>query len=118
MANGNNHNHPFADWLAGGDWGDLLLTQLPQAAYYSSPMGSQFAQQSPRKGRYYQRAYQDVFSDYLGAIGSAITGGREPATFQSFLQTDPWTARYGRLPQFERGVTRTYTDPRTRFIFY
>jgi hypothetical protein len=115
MANGNN---PFEDWLAGGDWGGLALTQMPQAAYYSSPAGGQFAQQSPRRGRYYQGAYQDVYSDYLGNIGAALRAGQEPTTFQSFLEKDPWTARYGRLPQFERGVTRTYTDPRTRFIFY
>ncbi len=118
MANGNN---PFLDYLSGaGDWGSLLLTQLPQAAYYSSPAGTQFGGQSPRQGRYFQQAYQDVYSDYLGQLGSALRSGQEqePRSFQEFLETDPWTARYGRLPQYERGVTRAYTDPRTRFIFY
>ena len=51
MANGNN---PFRDWLASGDWGSLtvptegLLAEMPQATYYSSPAGGQFAGQSPR----------------------------------------------------------------------
>jgi hypothetical protein len=116
MPNGNN---PFTDYLAGGgDWGSLVLAGMDPAAYYSSPAGLAFGGRSPRRGRYFQQAYQDVYSDYLGAIGTAYRGGQEPATFQQFLETDPWTRRYGQLPQYERGVTRTYTDPRTRFIFY
>jgi len=114
MANGNN---ALEDWLAGGDWGSLLLPQMPQAAYYSSPAGLGFAGQSPRRGRYYQQSYQDVFSDYLGNIGTALRTGQEPATFQEFLETNPWTARYGRLPQTARGVTGMAANPRTRFLF-
>lgn len=114
MANGN----AFTDFLANSDWGSLLLTQMPQAAYYSSPAGQQFGQASPRRGRYYQQAYQDVYGQYLGELGTALREGREPARFQDFLESDPWTARYGQLPQYERGVTKTYSDPRTRFIFY
>ena len=115
MANGN----PFTDFLAGaGDWNSLLLTEMPQAAYYSSPRGQDFAAGSPRRGRYFQQAYQDVYGQYLGELGTAVREGRAPNTFNQFLQDDPWTQRYSRLPQFERGVTKTYSDPRTRFLFY
>jgi hypothetical protein len=114
MSNGNG----FTDFLADSDWGSMLLSQLPQAAYYSSPMGRQFGGASPRRGRYFQQAYGDVYGQYLGELGTALRGGQEPASFQQFLETDPWTKRYGQLPQYERGVTKTYTDPRTRFIFY
>jgi hypothetical protein len=114
MANGDNG---LGDWLAGGDWGGLLLAQMPQAAYYSSPMGTQFAGKSPRRRRYYEQAYQDVFGEYLGNIGTALRTGQEPATFQEFLETNPWTARYGRLPPAARGVTGAAANPRTRFLF-
>ena len=115
MANGN----AFTDFLANSDWGSMLLSQLPQATYYSSPMGQQFGAASPRRGRYFQQAYNDVYSQYMGNIGTALREGRAPSSFQEYLETeDPWTARYSQLPQYERGVTRTYTDPRTRFIFY
>jgi hypothetical protein len=115
MANGNNG---FSDWLSGGDWGGLLLAEMPQAAYYSSPAGQQFAGQSPRRRRYFQQAYQDIFSDYMGTIGTALReGGQEPATFQEFLETNPWTTRYGRLPQAARGTTGAMSNPRTRFLF-
>ena len=115
MANGN----AFTDFLANSDWGSLMLGQMPGATYYSDPRGQQFAAQSPRQGRYFQQAYQDVYNQYLGNIGTALRAGQEPASFRQFLESeDPWTARYGRLPQYERGVTKTYTDPRTRFIFY
>jgi hypothetical protein len=114
----------FNDFLANSDWGSMLLSMsepgyvagLPQ--YYSSPAGQQFGAASPRRGRYYQQAYSDVYSQYMGAWGTAMREGKEPASFGQFLETDPWTKRYGQLPQFERGVTKTYTDPRTRFIFY
>ena len=109
---------PFQDFLANSDWGSLILSYDPQATYYSSPTGQQFGQASPRRGRYFQQAYQDVHNQWLGEYGGALRAGQEPVTFQQFLQSDPWTSRYGRLPQFERGVTKTYSDPRTRFIFY
>jgi hypothetical protein len=113
----------FKDFLAGGgEWGSLMgssaLQQFPQAAYYSSPAGQKFGAASPRRGRYFQQAYGDVYNQYLGEIGSAWASGNAPTTFQEFLKNDPWTKRYGQLPQYERGVTKTYTDPRTRFIFY
>lgn len=109
----------FGDFLANSDWGSMLLTMSgPATQYYSSPAGQAFGAASPRRGRYFQQAYGDVYNQYLGEIGSAYRSGRAPATFQEFLETDPWTKRYGQLPQFERGVTKTYTDPRTRFIFY
>jgi len=114
----------FGDFLANSDWGSMLLSMtepgyvagLPQ--YYSSLAGQRFGAASPSRGRYFQQAYTDVFGQYMGAWGTAMREGREPASFEQFLETDPWTKRYGQLPQFERGVTKTYTDPRTRHIFY
>ena len=120
MANGNN---PFRDWLASGDWGSLtvptegLLAEMPQATYYSSPAGGQFAGQSPRQRRFYEQSYQDTYGDWLGDIGTAAREGRQPATFQEFLETNPWTARYGQLPQRTRGTTGMMANPRTRFLF-
>ena len=123
LANGQgNGGNPFADYAK--QWADLLLAEMPQATYYSSPTGQAFSQApmggaySPRRGRYFQQADQDVYSDYLGNVGTSIRAGEEPTTFSQYLETDPWSKRYGQLPQYERGVTRTYSDPRTRFIFY
>jgi hypothetical protein len=121
MVNGNNQtpfgSEGFTDWLAGGGWGNLLLSQMPQAAYYSAQPGLEFAQASPRQGRYFQQAYQDIFSDFLGGVGTGIRTGQEPASFQEFLETNPWTSRYGRLPQTARGTTGLAANPRTRFLF-
>ena len=121
MANGD----AFTDYLSGSGWGSLspavgqmVLQELPQAAYFSSPMGQQFGAASPRRSRYMQNAYSDVYGQYLGEIGRAFREGQAPATFMDFLETDPWTQRYSQLPQYERGVTQTATNPRTRFIFY
>lgn len=117
MANGDN---PFADYLDGGSsWGSLLLEQLPQAAYFSSPTGQSFGAGSPSKQRYFQQNYQDVFNQYMGALGQQIRGGQNPnLSFQSFLEQDPWTSRYSQLPQAARGVNTGMNDPRTRYIYY
>ena len=114
MANGN----AFTDFLANSDWGSLMLGQMPGATYYSDPRGQQFAAQSPRQGRYFQQAYQDVYGQYLGELGRSLREGTASTSFMDYLETDPWSRRYGQLPQYERGVTKSYTDPRTRFIFY
>ena len=121
MANGS-----FTDYLSGGQWGSLspaigrmALSQMPQAAYLGSEAAQRFGAKSPRKSRYVQRAYGDVYGDYLGKVGEALTAGRAPTTFEEFLKADdPFTKRYSQLPQYERGVTQTTTNPRTRFIFY
>jgi hypothetical protein len=113
----NGQSSTYGDW-ANSDWAQLLLGEMPQAAYLSSPTGQGFGAQSPRHGRYFQQAYQDVYGDYLGKIGTALREGREPSNFESFLQSNPWTKRYSQLPQYQRGVTKQFTDPRTRFLFY
>ena len=97
---------------------DAMLSGMPQATYMSDPGGQAFAAQSPRQGRYFQNAYQDIYGQYLGNLGTSLREGKPWANFRYFLGNDPWTKKYSQLPQYERGVTKTYTDPRTRFIFY
>ena len=118
-------NNPFGAFFNGNgaaNWNqsfaDAILSGMPEATYMSAPGGQTFGAQSPRKGRYFQQAYQDVYGQYLGQLGTALREGKQPTSFRDFLDTDPWTKRYSQLPQYERGVTKTYSDPRTRFIFY
>ena len=117
------NNNSFSNFLSGDQWGSLspsvgqmVLTQMPQAQYMD------YAQRTfgdrGRKSRFAQQAYGDVYNQYLGEIGRSLREGQTPATFKDFLDTDPFTKRYSQLPQFERGVTKTMTNPRTRFIFY
>jgi hypothetical protein len=117
MANGMN---PFEQYLEnpGGAWGSLVLQEMPRAAYLSSPTGKDFAKGSPRKQRYFQQAYQDVYSDYLGNIGSALRTGQTPTTFMDFMKTNPWTTRYSQMTPRQRGTTGSFSNPRTRFIYY
>ena len=137
MANGYGAFQDFAPQY----WGDILQ-QFEPAQYYGSPRGQRFGfipgtpislaerQQrgalydrgaspgmSPRKRRFFESSYDDILRDYYTKAGSALYRGQAPQTFMQFLSTDPWTARYSRLPQYERGMTRTATNPRTRFLF-
>jgi hypothetical protein len=116
MANGN----PYSDFLDGGSaWGSLLLQQMPQATYFSSPQGQGFGARSPRRQRYFQQGFQDMYNQYMGALGTDIRGGGSGnITFDQFLQTNPWTARYAQLPQAMRGANTGMQNPRTRFLYY
>ena len=120
MANGDS----FTDYLASDQWGSLSPTigkmareQMPQAQYFDYAQ-QRFGGGSPRKSRQAQREYGDVYNQYLGQIGRSLREGRPAATFEDFLKDDPFTKMYSQLPQYERGVTQTMTNPRTGFIFY
>ena len=111
-------NNPFQDFLSGsGNWYQLLLSEMPLEQYYSSPAGASFGGRSPRRQRYVDQSYQDIYQDYMGETGRSLREGTAPATFMQFLETDPWTKRYTSLPQSARGRTGLATNPRTRFLY-
>ena len=99
------------------DWWSQVLQEFEPAQYYSSPAGLGFAGRSPRRRRFFEDAYQGITQDYYQTAGTAMRRGLEPTTFQEFLETNPWTARYGRLPQTTRGMTGVMASPRTRFLY-
>ncbi len=111
-------NNPFQDFLSGsGNWYQLLLSEMPLEQYYSSPAGMDFGGRSPRRQRYFDQSYQDIYQDYMGETGRALREGTAPTTFMQFLETDPWTRRYTSLPQSARGTTGLAYNPRTRFLY-
>ena len=122
----------FDEFLTGdiNDWqaafNRLLLSEMPQEAYYSSPTGRSFYQsditnpfsrRSPRRQRFFDQSYQNVYRDFLGATGAAQRAGTTPPTFMEFTKTDPWTRMYTSLPQSARGRTGSAYNPRTRFSY-
>jgi hypothetical protein len=98
-------------------WREGVLKEFEPAQYYSAPRGLQFAQGSPRQRRYFEESYPDITAAYYGAAGTAMRQNQAPMTFDEFLATDPWTARYATLPQANRGMTGIAANPRTRFLF-
>jgi len=98
-------------------WWGRVLEEFEPAQYYSSPSGMGFGARSPRRQRYFEDSYQDILKDYYGAAGTSMRQGQTPASFMDFLETDPWTARYSRLPQTARGTTGMMSSPRTRFLY-
>ena len=120
-------NNPFYDFLSGsGNWYQTLLSEMPYEQYYSDPTGRAFYQKNineptsrrnPRKQRYFDQSYQDIYQDYMGETGRSLRAGTAPATFMQFMETDPWTKRYTSLPQSARGRTGAAYNPRTRFLY-
>jgi hypothetical protein len=103
------------DWSDASDFWKSVLDE--QTLYYSEPKGMAFGGRSPSRGRYFANAFQDVYGQYLGNIGTSMRAGQAPTTFKEFLETDPWTERYSRLPQSARGTTSLAANPRTRFLY-
>ena len=128
MANGN----VFSDYLEGTKYGQMspglgqmALSQMdPLATYRSSEAGRQFVggagTKKPRatgRSRFMERAYGDIYNQYLGEVGRSFREGKSPTTFKDYLETDPFTERYSQLPRHERRST-SFTNPSTRFLFY
>ena len=121
-------NNPFQDFLSGsGNWYQLLLSEMPMEQYYSSPTGQAFYQsdindpfsrRSPRKKRFFDQSYQNIYQDYMGETGRALREGRSPKSFMQFMsQNNPWADQYTALPQSARGRTGRAFDPKTRFLY-
>ena len=102
-------DNPFMDFLE--------LT--PESAYYSAPAWGEFAQQSPGTKRYYQNQFQDVYNEFLGALGSQIRGGGIPTKrWSEYLDEIPFAARYAALTPQMAGRTTGRFSPTTRQIYF
>ena len=102
-------NNAFADFF----------TDYPQAAYYSSPRGTAFSGQSANTQRYYQNQFQNVYNEFLGALGQQIRSGADPTLrFADYLETTPFTERYAALPPQMAGRTTRQFGPGTRQIYF
>ena len=112
--------NPFRDYLP-----QEFLEQTPSAAYYSVPSASEFYTRpsgtiDPSKKKFYQESFQEIYSDYLGKLGSMAREGETPdLKFTDYLSREnPFTERYARLSPYERGINTGYYAPKTRFIYY
>ena len=104
-------------------WIDFLDVE-PSAAYYSSPSGwtapGAFGQSSPGAKRYYQNQFQNVYNEFLGAMGSQIQRGSGEPTMRlpEFLENIPWAKRYAALTPEMAGRTTRRFSPGTRQIYF
>ena len=102
-------NNPFMDFLE----------LEPTAAYYSSPGGMQFASGNQGQRRYFQNQFQNVYNEFLGALGSQIRSGQEPTMrWTDYLENVPFTARYAALSPEQAGRTTRRYSPNTRQIYF
>jgi len=102
-------NNPFIDYLE----------LEPRAAYYSSPSGMSFSGGSTGRRRHYQNQFQDVYNQFLGALGSQIRQGGEPTMrWTDYLESYPFTERYAALPPQQAGRSRRQFNPSTRHIYF
>mgnify|MGYP004453707231 FL=1 len=102
-------NNPFLGYLE----------SEPAAAYYSSPRGSAFMGTAPARREYYQDQYQNVYNEFLGALGSQIRGGGVPTMkWTDYLEDYPFTERYAALSPTQAGRGTRQFSPRTRQLYY
>ena len=105
---------------------EFLETQ-PAAAYYSSPGGMAFMagmspaayQAIPMDARAYENQFQNVYNDYLGALGTQIRGGVAPTLrFTDYLEQNPFTERYAALTPQQAGRSVSRFSPSMRQIYF
>ena len=113
--------------MAASDWIGFL-DYSPEAAYYSSPMGQEFAGTTPTAQRYYEKSFSDMYNQWLGELGKRVRGGEDPFSlpFRSYLDPEegdnPFTSRYTQTykslaPSARGSYTGAYA-PRTRQIYF
>ena len=96
------------------EWGDFLLAENPQWAYFSS---QPFQQGKPAQQQYWQGQFGNTWNRYMGEVGRATKAGEEPASFMNYLEDQPFTQQYYQnvSPQQRGGGTRF--NPTTRFVY-
>jgi len=95
-----------------------FLEQEPRTAFFS--FQNQFGR-SPHQRRFFQGQFQDIYNEYLGALGSQIRSGQAPTKrFAGFLENLPFTNRFSSLPPTMRpgGGFSSRFAPRSRFLTF
>jgi len=92
----------------------------PRMAYYGSEAGQAFGDMSPAKRRFFQNSFEQIHDEFLGYQKDQMSKGiPEDATFfTDYLETDPFTKRYGKLTPSERGESTARYSPRARHIYF
>ena len=118
-----NSDNPVQQLQLGGlSFMDFLEYQ-PEAAYYRSPAGLEFAGRSPAAQRSYERSFGDIYNQWLGHLGGMIRnpqlGDPMTARWTDWLESErPFEARYtSQTPEMRGAYTGSYA-PRTRQIYF
>ena len=92
-----------------------LLEEDPRLGYYSYL--PQF-NLTPRQRQYAGNNYQDIFNEYLGALGQQIRQGQTPnLKWTDYLSQTPFTQRFSALSPEMRGQGDMQRfNPRTRWF--
>ena len=122
MTTNNNQEQDFSSpyWKS-------LVDFAPSAAYYSSPSGRSFGEQSPSRQRYFETSFGDMYNRYLGELGTMMRAGKDPydLTWQDYLdpaegsdRTTPFSSAYASMSPSMRGEYTSPYAPRTRQIYF
>ena len=100
-----------------------FLEYPPEAAYYSSPSGLEFAGRSPAAQRSYERSFGDIYNQWLGHLGGMIRnpqlGDPMTARWTDWLESErPFEARYTSQTAEMRGAYTGSYEPLTRQIYF
>jgi hypothetical protein len=97
------------------------MAGMTPAAYQAIPMDARATQApaSQTRRRVYENQYQNVYNDYLGALGTQIRGGVAPTLrFADYLEQNPFTERYAALTPQQAGRSVSRFSPSMRQIYF
>jgi len=104
------------EFLGGGqDFARFFLEDQPRSAFFSAaaPFGT-----SPVRQRFFQNQFDEVFNQYLAALGRGAREGNVPnLPFADFAGSFDFNRLFQQQPRFQRGASSQFFNPRTRFLF-
>ena len=110
-----NNTMPFWGTSEWPDYLRKLFEEEPKASYFShvNQLG-----QSPAMQRYYQGAYPDVSSKWIGVTGQQMSAGQIPTDINTYLQGYPFYEEWMKLAPSMKGTTTGRYAPQTTWRFY
>ena len=106
-----------------------LLEESPQTAYQGAiPFAGQgfgdLTQPQKRQRDYWSNQYSNIYNEYLGQRGQGLAQlaqgqqPQNPQSFSQFLQSTPFTQRYGALTPQQKGTGIRSFAPSTRHLYF
>ena len=95
-----------------------LFEEEPRLGYYSKIASFNPYGQTKSLRQYYENAFQNVFNQYLGALGGQVRAGVDPTLrFGDYLEQFPFQQQFEGLDPGERGAYTARYAPRTSFLY-
>ena len=105
----------FGNGMFDNDMFTDFLEDVPSTGFFSAikPFGT-----SPRRRQFFENQFQPMYNRYQGEWGQQVRQGQFPTLrFDDFLSNRDFSREFMEQPRYNRGVSSTFFNPRTRLLY-